>query len=120
MSYIDRSFEFKGEWDAPSRCGLRIVSSSGRSVVIVSELFEDNPGTSVTSFIARLATRIVQEFGLDPATTLFIEHCPDRGSKLDHYRESFDLVRLRWDGTAYADPEWERITKEAVDEMIGR
>ena len=87
--------------------------------MIVSELFEDNPGTSVTGFIARLATVIVKEFGLDPEKTRFIEHCPDRGSKLDHYRESFDLVRLLWDGEQYTDPEWVRITKNAMDEMIG-
>ena len=119
MSYMDRSYDFKGQWDAPSRCGLKIAAGNDRSIVIISELFEDNPGTSVTSFIARLATLIVNEFGLDPERTLFVEHCPDRGSKLDHYRESFDLVRLRWDGRQYGDPEWERITKQAVDEMIG-
>jgi hypothetical protein len=119
MSYMDRTYEFKGQWGAPSRCGLKIVTGKDRSIVIASELFEDNPGTSVTSFIAPLATLIVKEFGLDPVRTLFIEHCPDRGSKLDHYRESFDLVRLRWDGTEYRDPDWERITKQAVDDMTG-
>lgn len=119
MSYQDRIYDFKGLWDAPSRCGLKIVAKNGAPVVIVSELFEENPGTSVTGFIDRLATVIVKEFGLDPETTRFIEHCPDRGSKLDHYRESFDLVRLRWDGARYADPEWKRIAKSDVDEMIG-
>jgi hypothetical protein len=119
MSYMERMFDYKGEWDAPSRCGLKIVTKKDETIVIVSELFEANPGTSVTSFIAGLATIIVKEFGLDPAKTRFIEHCPDRGSKLDHYRESFDLVRLRWDGTQYGDPEWERIPKTAVDTMIG-
>ncbi len=119
MSYTDRMFDFKGQWDAPSRCGLKIIAKNDGNVVIVTELFENNPGTSVTSFIAGLATVIVKEFGLEPEKTRFIEHCPDRGSKLDHYQESFDLVRLRWDGEWYADPEWVRITKHGVDEMIG-
>jgi hypothetical protein len=119
MSYMERMFDFEGQWDAPSRCGLKIVTKKDETIVIVSELFENNPGTSVTSFIARLATIIVKKFGIDPANTRFIEHCPDRGSKLDHYQESFDLVRLRWDGTQYNDPEWKRITKDVVDEMIG-
>jgi hypothetical protein len=119
MSYIDTMYDFKGQWDAPSRCGLKIVEKKDGPIVIISELFEDNPGTSVTTFIASLATIIVREFGLDPETCAFIEHCPDRGSKLDHYRESFDRVRLRWDGARYADPEWENVTKEMVDGMIG-
>jgi hypothetical protein len=118
MSYQDRLYDFRGQWDAPSRCGLKIVAKKDDTIVILSELFEDNPGTSVASFIARLATVIVKEFGIDPGKTRFIEHCPDRGSKLDHYQESFDLVRLRWDGEQYADPEWVRITKNAVDEMV--
>jgi len=119
MSYQDRLFDFKGQWGAPSRCGLKIVQKKDETIVIASELFEENPGTSVTSFIAGLATVIVKEFGLDPGKTLFIEHCPDRGSKLDHYQESFDLGRLRWDGERFADPEWVRITKDTADEMIG-
>lgn len=118
MSYQDTRYDFRGQWDAPSRCGLKIVAKNEGNVVIVTELFENNPGTSITGFIARLATIIVKEFGLDPETTRFIEHCPDRGSKLDHYREAFDLVRLRWDGKQYTDPEWERITKNNVDEML--
>ena len=99
--------------------GVVVSDKNDKTIVIVSELFKDNPGTSVTSFIAGLATVIVKEFGLDPGKTRFIEHCPDRGSKLDHYQESFDLVRLRWEGEQYADPEWVRITKDTVDEMIG-
>ena len=118
MSYMDRTYDFKGQWDAPSRCGLKIVGTKEGHVVIVTELFEENPGTSVTGFIERLATVIVKEFGLDPDTTVFVEHCPDRGSKLDHYRQSFDRVRLGWDGAKYDGPEWERITKEAVDKML--
>jgi hypothetical protein len=118
MNYMDRVYDYRGEWDTPSRCGLKIVIKGDEGIVIVSELFEENPGTSVTGFIAGLATVIVNEFGLDPEKTRFIEHCPDRGSKLDHYQESFDLVRLRWNGSRFADPEWERITQESVDEMI--
>lgn len=76
MSYQDRLFDFKGQWGAPSRCGLKIVQKKDETIVIASELFEENPGTSVTSFIAGLATVIVKEFGLDPGKTLFIEHCP--------------------------------------------
>jgi len=118
MNYVDHIFEFKGRWDVPSRCGLKIVKNQDRHVVVVTELFEANPGTSVTEFSKELAAIIVREFSLDPAKLLFIEHNPDRGSKLDHYKESFDLVRFRRDGSRFSDPEWERIGRERVDELI--
>ncbi len=120
MEYSDRTFDFKGRWDAPSRCGLKIIKNPDRHVVIVTELFEENPGTSITEFNTELAAIIVREFGLDPAKLVFIEHNPDRGSKLDHYKESFDRVRFRRDGSRFSDPEWERIGRERVDELIGQ
>jgi hypothetical protein len=61
---------------------------------------------------------VVKDFDLDPGKLLFIEHCPDRGSRLEHYRESFDIVRFRWDGTCFNDPEWESVKKQDVDELI--
>lgn len=118
MEYSDRIFEFKGRWDVPSRCGLKIVIKQERHVVVVTELFEENPGTSITEFNRELAAIIVGEFGLDPAKLVFIEHNPDRGSKLDHYKESFDLVRFRMDGSRFSDPEWERIGRDRVDDLI--
>ena len=73
MIYMDRTYDFKGQWDAPSRCGLKIVTGKDGSIVIVTELFEENPGTSVTGFIARLATQVVKEFGLDPARSVWAD-----------------------------------------------
>jgi hypothetical protein len=118
MNYIDTIYDFKGRLDISSRCGLKIVSKADATIVIITELSEDNPGTSVTECIADLASRIVRDFNLDPVTTVFIEHYPDRGSKLDHYKETFDIVRFRRDGAGFADPEWERVGRAAVDEMI--
>lgn len=120
MNYSDSIFEFRGRWDAPSRCGLKIVKNQDRHVVIVTELFEENPGTSVTEFNAELAAIIVREFSLDPHKLIFIEHCPDRGSKLDHYKETFDIVRFSLEGARFTDPEWERVGREKVDILIGQ
>ncbi len=118
MNYIDNIFDFKGLWDAPSRCGLRVIKKQDRHIVVVTELFEENPGTSITEFNTELAAIIVGEFGLDPEKLIFIEHNQDRGSKLDHYKESFDLVRFRRDGSRFSDPDWERIGRERVDDLI--
>ncbi len=119
MKYIDRIFDFQGRWGAPSRCGLRVVKKQDRHIVIVTELFEENPGTSVTEYSAELAAIIMGDFSLDPEKLVFIEHCPDRGSKLDHYKESFDMVSFRRDGGRFTDPEWERVSRDRVDELIG-
>ncbi|HNW26846.1 MAG TPA: hypothetical protein PKN50_00080 [Spirochaetota bacterium] len=117
---MDSTFEFKGRWDAPSRCGLKVVKKQDRHIVIVTELFEENPGTSITEFNTELAAIISREFSLDPDKLLFIEHNPDRGSKLDHYQESFDIVHFQRNGGRFSDPEWERVTRDRVDELIGQ
>ena len=63
--YYDEIFDFKGEWDMPSSCGLKIRESEGRQYVIVTELYQDNPGTSVTYAGQRLAEQICQAKGLE-------------------------------------------------------
>jgi hypothetical protein len=118
MNYMDEIYDFKGRLDISSRCGLKIVAKPAANIVIITELSEDNPGTSVTECSANLASQIVRDFNLDPEKTTFIEHYPDRGSKLDHYKETFDIVRFRRDGAGFSDPEWERVGRAAVDEMI--
>jgi hypothetical protein len=120
MNYMDSTFEFRGRWDAPSRCGLKVVKKQDRHIVIVTELFEENPGTSITEFNTELAAIITGEFSLDPDKLLFIEHNPDRGSKLDHYQESFDIVHFQRNGGRFSDPEWERVTRDRIDELIGQ
>ncbi|TFH40028.1 MAG: class I SAM-dependent methyltransferase, partial [Chrysiogenales bacterium] len=85
MKYVERIYSFNGEWDVPSRCGLSIIRRPDIHIVIVTELYEENPGTSVTACAPSLAAQIVGKFGLDPEKLLYIEQSPDRGSKLAHY-----------------------------------
>ncbi|MDR2498851.1 MAG: hypothetical protein LBD28_05370 [Tannerellaceae bacterium] len=47
--YYDEIFHYKGEWDMPSCCGLRIIVGDKGATVIVNELYQDNPGSSVAS-----------------------------------------------------------------------
>ena len=46
--YYDEIFDFAGQWDMPSKCGLKIIQHNDKKTVIVTELYQDNPGTSVT------------------------------------------------------------------------
>ena len=120
MKYVDGIYTFRGRWDVPSRCGLRILRGPERDIVIVTELHEENPGTSVTACAGSLAGQIVEEFALDPGRLLYIEQNPDRGSRLDHYKETFDIVHFNREGAVFSDPEWERISPARMEELAGK
>lgn len=87
--YYDEQFDFKGEWDMPSKCGLKILTVNGLTVVIVTELYQENPGTSVTYAGKSLARQICEAKNLDIDTIRYIECTPDTNSKLSFYDEEF-------------------------------
>ena len=117
--YMDRYFEFRGQWDSPSKCGLKIVTrSDGKTVAIATELYRQNPGTPVTEWCAPLATQILRNLGVNPENFIFVEHTPDLKSKLTFYGETFDLVSFDWDGTNFNNPKWKRLRREEVDLLM--
>ncbi len=118
--FIDEIYEYRGKWDVASKCGLMILKKPERHIVIASELYDENPGTSVNSWNCQLAENICTERGLDPEKLVFIEHTPDKGSKLENYRETFDRVIFKWDGKNFSDPDWEPMTRSEVEALIGR
>ncbi|MDR2130065.1 MAG: hypothetical protein LBP56_02660 [Odoribacteraceae bacterium] len=87
--YYDEIFEFKGAWDVPSKCGLKIIDKGERKVVIVTELYQDNPGTSVTRAGRSLAEQACAAKGVDLASALYLECNPDTRSKLSFYDEEY-------------------------------
>lgn len=112
--FIDSFYNFKGLWNVPSKCGLKVVQNKNMTVFIVTELYDENPGTSVTNYCAQLASLLREDYNANPETLIFIEHVPGRGSKLENYSETFDKVSFKWDGKAFSDPKWDRISKEKV------
>ena len=117
--YMDHYFEFRGQWDSPSKCGLKIVHrKDGMRLAIATEIYRQNPGTPVTEWVAPLASQVLQSQQCDPKDFIFIEHTPDRRSKLTFYEETFDLVNFEWDGDKFISPKWTRLTREQVDEMM--
>lgn len=116
---MDRFFQFKGRWDSPSICGLKIITrKDGKVLVIASEILRQNPGTSVTDWCAPLATQIITELRTIPENFIFIEHAPDLQSRLAWYAESFDLVNFEWDDEKFINPKWTRLTRDQVDELM--
>ena len=117
--YMDQYFEYKGQWDSPSKCGIRIINRRDNSkLVIATEIYRQNPGTPVTEWCGPLATQILNSLEIDQDRFFFIEHTPDMGSKLAFYFETFDLVSFDWDGSKFINPRWRRLEKLEVDAMI--
>jgi hypothetical protein len=107
--YVDEIFHFKGEWEMPSLCGLHIRHEKGRTLVILTEMYEENPGNSVTGMIEKLATEVVKKYEVPPGSAEFIVHNPQRSSKYEFFAESFYLAKMVWDGERYVDVVWEKL-----------
>lgn len=90
--YYDEIFNFKGQWDMPSACGLKIRRHEGKTYVIVTELYQENPGTSITYAGRTLANQICEAKGINPENMVYIECAPDTNSKLSFYEEEYYIV----------------------------
>src|SRR3954452_20176628 len=78
-----------------ARCLVRVWDTVEASVVVLTEL-PDNAGMSVTNACEDIATRIVQDFGINPQRTRFVEHYPEEKAVYhgrEHVRkETFDEI----------------------------
>lgn len=117
-NFIDEVFSYTSLWDMPAKCGLKIVAKSSKTIVIVTELYHDNPGSSVAEYCAELATIIADKNSIEPASLVFIQHNPDLGSKYAFLTESFYLVSFDLIKNTFSNPKWNKITKESVNNMI--
>jgi hypothetical protein len=88
-TYYDEIFDFKGQWDVPSKCGLKIIKNKGKTFVIVTELYQENPGTSVTYAGKSLAAQICVAKGLSLPDIVYLECTPDTNSVLSFYDEQY-------------------------------
>jgi len=113
--YYDEIFPFAGQWDMPSSCGLKIIHKDDHDYVIVTELYQDNPGTSVTYAGVSLAQQICEKKGLDFNAITYIECNPNTNSKLSFYDEEYFEVTFA-EGEA---PKYRQLPPEEVKEILG-
>lgn len=113
--YYDEIFPFKGQWDMPSSCGLKIRCADDKTYVIVTELYQDNPGTSVTYAGRSLAEQICEAKGLSLDRIVFIECNPCTNSKLSFYDEEYFAV----DFTAAPAHKYRQLSRDEVMKMMG-
>ena len=113
--YYDEIFPFKGQWDMPSSCGLKIREVEGKTYVIVIELYQDNPGTSVTYAGQSLAEQICAQKGLDLDKIAYWECNPDTNSKLSFYDEEYFEVDFKAD----LQHRYRRLSEEELKHILG-
>lgn len=112
--YYDEIFEFKGQWDMPSSCGLKIRNVNGKTHVIVTELYQDNPGTSVTYAGRSLAEQICSAKGLALDEIAYLECNPNTNSKLSFYDEEYFQVDFSSTPVKYR-----QLTANEIREILG-
>jgi hypothetical protein len=96
-NYYDEIFHFKGQWDLPSACGVKIKKINNKTYIIVTELYQDNPGTSVTYAGENLLNQICEAKKIDKNDVVYIECNPDTNSKLSFYDEEYFEVNFNAD-----------------------
>ncbi len=114
-TYYDEIFSFKGEWDMPSSCGLKMRVVDGKTFVIVTELYQDNPGTSVTYAGEKLLQQICDAKGLVANEVTYVECNPNTNSKLSFYDEEYFEV----DFTQELSKRYRQLSQEEVAKMLG-
>jgi len=113
--YYDEIFDFKGQWDAPSKCGLKIIENQGIIFIVVTELYQDNPGTSVTYAGRSLLNQICAAKELNPQEIRYLECTPDTNSVLSFYDEQY--FEVTFNDTTQAN--YKKLTTDEVKEIFG-
>lgn len=132
----DSVWPYAAENGARSKCRVRIFLPQHPEeppVVVVSEL-PNNEGQSITNSMEVIAGSVLEAYDFSAySPPLFIEHSPPESSPGGE-PESFDLVtfsdyefrhrrlwgaRQEWWITLIGEPDWEPISREEVEAMIG-
>lgn len=113
--YYDEIFEFKGQWDMASSCGLKTRVVDGHTYIIVTELYQENPGTSVTYAGLSLAEQICEAKGLKLDEITYLECNPDTNSKLSFYDEEYFEVDFKADKAHM----YRQLSSDEVKKILG-
>ena len=82
--------------------------------MIVTELYQDNPGDSVTSAGQSLAQQICRAKGLTPEEIIYLECNPDMNSKLSFYDEEYYQVDFHHNAPA----SYRQLSRREVEELF--
>jgi hypothetical protein len=116
--YYDEVFDFKGQWDIQSKCGLKTIVKDGKTILIVTELYQDNPGTSVTYAGYSLFKQLCERKGLPEKDIVYLECNPDTNSKLTFYEEEFYEVTFPELHGRSGRPLYRQLSTEEVNSIF--
>ena len=117
-NYQDQIYNYNGLWDVPSICGLKIVEKEKLTIIIATDLFDENPGTSITAWNTKLAKELCDKNEIDYKQLIYIEHTPDKKTKLSFNQESFFKVNFDIKDDKFENPQWQELTKEEIDKLL--
>lgn len=109
VAIIEREFCWKGHTGlrgVPSSCQLHIYKQENQIIIIAS----NNSGVSVTNAAENLIKLVLEEYSLDPAKVIWIEHYA--------YRDGFDIVTFQYKDNIFSKPRWIAIPYEIVADWI--
>lgn len=115
---FEGNYDFRGLWGMPSRCYLRIIKSDLNTVIIVSELYKENPGTTITDVTVQLADQVCKHFSIDYDSMIYIEHNPKTNTKLSFYEEEYFRVFFAVNDGLLEKPEYKQISEEELNTLM--
>lgn len=116
--YFDEIFDFAGQWDMPSKCGLKIIKKENFTVILTTELYQDNPGTSITYAGGSLIKQICDAKGLDISHIMYVECNPNTNSKLSFYDEEMFRVDFKIENGMPVDLKYTQLDKNEIKNLV--
>ena len=116
--YYDEIFPFAGQWDMPSACGLKIIRKDEKTYVITTELYQENPGTSITYAGGSLIKQICDKKNLDILNIVYIECNPNTNSKLSFYDEEMFAVSYELNDGMPVNLAYRQLSKEEIKNIV--
>lgn len=116
--YYDEIFPFAGQWDMPSACGLKIIRKDEKTYVITTELYQENPGTSITYAGGSLIKQICDKKNLDILNIVYIECNPNTNSKLSFYDEEMFAVSYELNDGMPVNLTYRQLSKEEIKNIV--
>ena len=116
--YYDEIFQFAGQWDMPSACGLKTIHKNGRTYIITTELYQENPGTSITYAGGSLIKQICDRKNFDMQSIIYIECNPNTNSKLSFYDEEMFEVTYEVEGDMPVNLKYRQLSKEEIQNIV--
>ena len=116
--YYDEIFDFNGQWDTPSKCGLKTLINKGKHIIIVTELYQDNPGTSITYAGYSLFKQICERKGFVESEVTYLECNPDTNSKLSFYDEEFYEVSFLKPCESGTRPSYRQLSTDEINAIL--